>query len=372
MADKKGTLLSSIAGFPPDVLQKLAPYWITTAEELAGLAALENGAAQLAALTGLADKQVSDLLALVQAALPANLTAAAVANPPGTITRHGLGSLDSKGAGGAANNTAGGEAPAAAAPLPPSVDLHAAFPAVRDQGMRGTCVAHACTAVREYLTGAQSTAQDFSEQFLYWDCKHHDMAPTQEGTYVSTGMGRLLADGIPNETDWPYNPNPIPGNEPQDPAPAGILVKAAPLRITATSAVSAANVDALRKALAGGSPVAFAVPVYTSWFAEPTHTTGDIHLPLPGETLEGGHALCMVGYQSDASVPGGGYFLVRNSWGAGYASQSPVAPGYIRIPFAYISQYANSAYTAAVGLGPVTPPKSLWQKIQDWLHSIFG
>jgi len=40
---------------------------------------------------------------------------------------------------------------------------------------------------------------------------------------------------------------------------------------------------------------AFAVPVYSSWFAEPTQSTGDVHLPLPGETLEGGHALCMVG-----------------------------------------------------------------------------
>ena len=238
--------------------------------------------------------------------------------------------------------------------------------------MRGTCVAHACTAVREYLTGAQSTAQDFSEQFLYWDCKHHDLAPTQEGTYVSTGMDRLRADGIPNETDWPYDPNPIPGNEPQDPAPAGILNKAAPQRITSVSALSAANVDALRLKLAGGSPVAFAVPVYTSWFAEPTHSTGDVHLPLPGETLEGGHALCMVGYQSDASVPGGGYFLVRNSWGTGYASQSPVAPGYIRLPFAYITQYANSAYTAAVTPLPTPVQKSLWQQLQDWFHSVFG
>ena len=369
MADKKGIPLSSIAGFPPDVIQKLAAYWITTAEELAGAAALENGAAGLATLTGLTDQQFGDLLTKVQAVMPASMAAAGTA-VPGALTRHGLGALDNReagNAGGASTNAVGGAAPAAAAPLPLNVDLHAGFPPVRDQGMRSTCVAHACTAVREYLTGAQSTSQDFSEQFLYWDCKHHDNAPSQEGTYVSTGMDRLRADGIPNEADWPYNPNPIPGNEPQDPAPNGILDKAAPQRITSSSSLNANNVDALRQALAAKNPVAFAVSVYSSWFAEPTQTTGDIRLPLPGEKLEGGHALCVVGYQTDASVPGGGYFLVRNSWGAAYANQSPVAAGYIRIPYAYVSQYANSAYLAFVSTSP-QPTKPWWQILLDWLR----
>jgi hypothetical protein len=364
MADKKGTPLSSIAGFPPDVIQKLAAYWITTAEELAGAAALENGAAGLAKLAGLTDQQLGDLLTKVEAALPASMTAAGAA-ARGMLNRHGMGALDTQDA--ALTNAAGGAAPAAAAPLPPNVDLHASFPPVRDQGMRGTCVAHACTAVREYLTGAQSTSQDFSEQFLYWNCKHHDNAPSQEGTYISTGMDRLRADGIPNEADWPYDPNPIPGNEPQDPAPNGILDKAAPRRIISSSKLNANNVDALRQALAVQNPVAFAVSVYSSWFAEPTQTTGDIRLPLPGEQLEGGHALCAVGYQTDASVPGGGYFLVRNSWGTAYARQSPVAPGYIRIPYAYVSQYANSAYAAVVSTSP-QPTKPWWQILLDWLR----
>ena len=33
---------------------------------------------------------------------------------------------------------------------------------------------------------------------------------------------------------------------------------------------------------------------------------------------EGGHAILIVGYTDDTSVPGGGYFSVKNSWGKGW------------------------------------------------------
>ena len=41
---------------------------------------------------------------------------------------------------------------------------------------------------------------------------------------------------------------------------------------------------------------------------------GKITMPLDGEPVREGHALTIVGYQDDAEAPGGGYFLVRNSW----------------------------------------------------------
>ena len=58
--------------------------------------------------------------------------------------------------------------------------------------------------------------------------------------------------------------------------------------------------------------------------------------------------MCMVGCQDDPEVPGGGFFLVRNSWGGMWARDSAVEPGYARIPYAYIQKYANSAYVASV------------------------
>jgi C1A family cysteine protease len=58
--------------------------------------------------------------------------------------------------------------------------------------------------------------------------------------------------------------------------------------------------------------------------------------------------MCMVGYEDDPTVPGGGYFIIRNSWATTWASKSAVAPGYARLPYAYMQQYASAAHTATV------------------------
>ncbi len=359
MATKKGTLLSGIPDFPADVIEKLAEYWISTAEELVSAAVLEGGLAGLVTLTGLTEDEVTHLVEQAQAALPPGTSFGL-----GEVTPHGLGALDEREPG-----TGGGEEPSSFAPLPDSVDLHAQMAPIRNQGGRGTCVSFACTAVREYLMGApKSTQADLSEQYLYWDCKKVDLLPGS-GTFIRVGMNRLEVDGIPNETDWPYNPTPVAGNEGQDPPPPGAAQKATSYRIGGFTGLSPNSVNALRQALADGSPVAFSVPVYTSWFTEPTHSSGDVRLPLPGEKKEGGHAMCMVGYQVDEAVPGGGYFIVRNSWGTGWACDSPLAAGHARLPFAYIAQYGNSAYTAQPG---PEQPKSAWDRFLDWVRHTLG
>jgi C1A family cysteine protease len=359
MAEKKGLYLTSIQGFPVDVIQKLSGYWITTAEELVGAALLESGLSGLVNATNLPQDEVVRLVELARSSLPPKLFFA-----PGDIRTHGMGALDTF------EPEKEDEEPVSFAPLPTRVDLHDHFGPVRDQGRRGTCVAHACAAAREFLTGQQSKVTNFSEQFLYWDCKKHDLIPG-EGTFIRVGMNRLEFDGIPDETDWPYNPSLIPNNEGQSPPPDGILSKASPNRIQSFTSLNPTRMDSLRHALAAGSAVVFSVPVYAHWFTEPTHSSGDVRIPLPGEKVEGGHALCMVGYETDPDVPGGGYFLVRNSWGIDWAGQSPVAAGYARIPFAYMAQYGNSAYIAMCQSVP-SKPKSLWQRIIDWFRNLFG
>ena len=70
------------------------------------------------------------------------------------------------------------------------------------------------------------------------------------------------------------------------------------------------------------------------------------------EPAAGGHAVCLVGYQDSASSPGGGYFIVRNSWDTTWAYQSPYGAGYGTIPYQYIANEAWEAFTAVVpGVG---------------------
>jgi C1A family cysteine protease len=60
----------------------------------------------------------------------------------------------------------------------------------------------------------------------------------------------------------------------------------------------------------------------------------------------------MLGYQNDDSVPGGGYFIVRNSWGTRFGKDSVLQPGHARLPYDYMKLYGKSAYTASVGQLP--------------------
>lgn len=49
-----------------------------------------------------------------------------------------------------------------------------------------------------------------------------------------------------------------------------------------------------------------------------------------GGVSSGGHAIGIVGYKIDSSVKGGGYYIIRNSWGSGCADN-----GYQYMPFHY-------------------------------------
>lgn len=58
---------------------------------------------------------------------------------------------------------------------------------------------------------------------------------------------------------------------------------------------------------------------------------------------DGGHAMLLVGYEDDESVPGGGYFIVRNSWGENWGNG-----GYAKMPYAYAELFVISAATILV------------------------
>jgi len=236
------------------------------------------------------------------------------------------------------------------AKLPDSVRLMDRMPPVRDQGQRGTCVAFASVALREYLLGSQD---DLSEQFLYWACKELDGYPGA-GTYIHTAMSAFAEYGVCREALWPYNPQQT-DNEGQGPPPPGANEDARAYRLESTRTVEPNLVAHYKHVLAGdstvdGMPVTFGSLVFNSWYmSAETHRTGKITLPLPGETPVGGHAWCIVGYVDDENVPGGGYFIVRNSWGTGWAVDSPEAAGHALMPYEYVERYAFEAFT-----GPTT------------------
>ena len=68
-------------------------------------------------------------------------------------------------------------------------------------------------------------------------------------------------------------------------------------------------------------------------------------MPLAGESVREGHAMAIVGFQDDDRTPGGGYFLLRNSWQP-WAWDGVWQAGYGYMPYAYITRYASAIFSA--------------------------
>ena len=139
--------------------------------------------------------------------------------------------------------------------LPPSVSLLDQLPAVRSQGERGTCVAHAALAVREQLEIAEGAAADInlSEQFVYWWCKAHDGIPTTSGTYVAVAMECLAKLGAPLEALWPYVSGQQGEDEGQGPPPAACAQGDPALRTAHTLEFNPTDIAGIKGCLVEGA-----------------------------------------------------------------------------------------------------------------------
>jgi len=224
------------------------------------------------------------------------------------------------------------------------------MPAIRDQGNRGTCVAFATVAVLEYVTGcAHGTLADLSEQCLYWNIKRTDNY-SRDGTWLQFAFPLAQRDGVCLETSWPYEgdvrPNDLTHGGPPD--PQACSAEAVGYRFSRSIRLNQyQQPDVIKAELRQGRPVAVAIPVFKTWYDSPTvREFGNIVLPLKSDRFAvGGHAIVLVGFEDDPGSPGGGYFIVRNSWGDRWGTESPYTPGYGTLPYGYIAKYNADAWT---------------------------
>jgi C1A family cysteine protease len=229
--------------------------------------------------------------------------------------------------------------------LPGAVSLIPFMSAIRNQGgARGTCVSFTLTALNEYVLRRRGLIRDLSEQHLYYEIKLVDGAPNACGTWQVKAVNALRMRGECREHIWPYNANPPCNNHGVRPAqarPDGLNYR------LETIPVPTRSVAAYKSHLAQGRPVTLSIPVWRSWYqSAETRRSGRVTMRVGNEPSVGGHAVLLVGYQDSNTSPGGGYFIVRNSWGPGWAYQSAYQPGYGTIPYQYIANEAMEAFTA--------------------------
>ena len=142
--------------------------------------------------------------------------------------------------------------------LPPSQSLLELLPPVRNQGSRGTCVAHAVIAVREQLEIAAGSPPEMnlSEQYVYWWCKAHDGIPKVSGTYVSVGMRCLNETGVPWEEVWPYVSRET-GDQGQGPPPPAAENGDPAFRTLRSQEFNRTDITGIKTCLSEGRVVAF-------------------------------------------------------------------------------------------------------------------
>ena len=335
-----------------DHIASLKGYWITSIQEFLAVAELPDGRHQLAQLLGVDDDQLANYVKIAERETPPSRGPEKEREDEVMLADYGTGALESPPS--QMRAVAEYETIAFAGDLPRLVDYTAIMPVARNQGVRGTCVAYAAAAVREFLevqflqaTGGQSAAtkEDLSEQFIYWWCKKKDHLPHVSGTYPHLGMECLAEIGVPQESVWPYDATPVAGNEGQGPPPAGVKDEAERYRVKRVIRIDPKDVDSIKAALADGKALLFAIPVFNSWYQNRiTRRYGKINMPMPSERSSGAHAMALVGYADDEDAPGGGYFLLRNSWSP-WGYDNPQGDGFGSIPYEFIAKHNLTADT---------------------------
>ncbi len=198
-----------------------------------------------------------------------------------------------------------------------ATDLRVYDTPIKNQGSRPWCTSFATIAAVENL-GRRffGTSMDLSEI-------HHFRSYGVYQTSPSLEAGRTR--GFIDESLWPYYG--------QKQAGADGKVRA---KLSASRKIKLTLSDVVAS-IRAGEPVVINLDVNGS-FMNPK--SGGII--MPGGAKQGGHAIVLTGVVVDSRVGGGGYFIIKNSWGSSWGNR-----GYGYIPFSYCSYSYCYAWSIA-------------------------
>lgn len=191
--------------------------------------------------------------------------------------------------------------------LPTNLVLPACYDPL-DQGRLGSCTANGMAGMyaSEQLIGGKQPDL-LSRLALYYAERVTEGSVNEDnGAVPRDGLLVLKNNGVGLEQFWPYDITKFT----QPPAPEEVA-DAPNHKIKGFYRVP--GLLAAKAALFNKHPVGIAMLVFNGM---ETTRNGVIPLPSPGEQPLGGHWVYLRGYQDRKDWPGGGYLIIRNSWGA--------------------------------------------------------
>jgi C1A family cysteine protease len=216
--------------------------------------------------------------------------------------------------------------------IPALVDLRPQMPPIYYQGGLGSCTANAIGAAVEYVRRKQADPDPYTPArlFIYYNERLLEGTVKQDsGAYIRDGFKAISRWGTVDETLWPYSDNKVIAGRALPPfmkKPPSSVYKAARKDLAISYEGVPQNRTMIMIALTQGFPVVVGFSVYDSFETPEVARTGIMPMPGAAENLLGGHAVLVVGFDTEK-----GYWIVRNSWGTGWGEG-----GYFYMPFAYL------------------------------------
>jgi hypothetical protein len=234
------------------------------------------------------------------------------------------------------------DAPVDASLLPSSAMLPK-VPPTRDQGQEGSCWGFSGSGAHQNarnIAGIEDAI--LSPAFLYWKTREAMGDDSIDGgSDIRTGLDTLLKMGNCTEDHMPYTA----GDFRTAPTQAA-MIDAQGRTIYAYHRLT--GINDIKYAITQSLGVVFGIPVYQAF-----ETSKDGHVPMPdkGENPLGGHAIQCIGYADSPNFPGGGCFVLLNSWGPNAGDH-----GRYYIPYAYMTDLAWAEAWSITAAGSTPPP----------------
>jgi len=220
----------------------------------------------------------------------------------------------------------------AAKTLPTAKDYSSDMLPIFNQGAEGSSVGFAVAASVEYqIVKHLGKKVRISPRYIYnYARKLSGNLKTDSGTTVKSAIDIVKKYGAVTEKEWPYK--------------AGEYSKDLPAKLETADYYLINNsyllksVGKIIEAMDAHGPIVIGITIYESFYessaSAKTTETGIVPLPKEKENVVGGHAVCLVGYDSKEKM-----FKFRNSWGTGWGDK-----GYGHLSFDYIEKFSSDAW----------------------------
>lgn len=155
---------------------------------------------------------------------------------------------------------------------------------------------------------------------------------TDSGATIRNTIKAAYTYGCCDEATWPYDTSKFAVNP-----PTSVWNEMMGHKVTSYHSIADGDILTIKGALAAGFPVGFGFTIYDYFLTQAMSTKAFLDLPKIGESIQGGHAVVLVGYDDSKVSPFNpahiGAFLVRNSWGPDFG-----VGGYFWMSYEYVKR----------------------------------